>query len=305
MLIYYAWAAGEKALSYVPGGKYIYRGMSLVANAGERSKRRLAGTPTSYRLVRKAREMTPPGGSILDIGTGWHHHDAFMLYLCGDYRIHLFDVEDKSSIAYIKIYLQHLLDIAEEVSQELALDVEHIRRKLQPLLALQTREEVYKACNFSLCITDQTNEPFLPVSSIDFMVSNCVLTHIPPAILGPELAALRLMLKPGGMMYMMIGHDDHWSFHDPSVNQFNYYRFSDRFYEKLFETRFEYQNRMVKSEWLSYYDRAGLAVVDYWANVTDESRQNIRQLQRIDERFAGYPLDELATVHSYFLLRAA
>ncbi|MEA2791596.1 MAG: hypothetical protein QOG73_4002, partial [Acetobacteraceae bacterium] len=41
MLIYYAWAAGEKVLSYVPGGKHIYRGMSNIANAGERSKRRL------------------------------------------------------------------------------------------------------------------------------------------------------------------------------------------------------------------------------------------------------------------------
>jgi hypothetical protein len=53
---------------------------------------------------------------------------------------------------------------------------------------------------------------------------NCVLTHIPPAIVKPELAALRLMLKPTGKMYMMIGHDDHWTFHDPSANQFIYYR---------------------------------------------------------------------------------
>ena len=304
MLIYYSWAAGEKALSYTPGGKSIYRALSRIANAGERSKRRLAGTPTSYRLVRKARECTPPGGTILDVGTGWHHHNSFLLYLCGDYRVYLFDVEDKSTVEYIKVYIQHLLDNVQEVATELSLDPDHIRQKLQPLLALATREDIYRACNFSLCITDQTNEPFLPVGSIDFMVSNCVLTHIPPNILGPELLAFRLMLKPEGMMYMMIGHDDHWSFHDSSVNPFNYYRYSDRMYSMLFDTKFEYQNRMVKSEWLPYFERAGLHVVDYWGFVDDIGRRRIQDLPSIDERFAKYPLDELATVHSYFLLRA-
>jgi hypothetical protein len=104
MLIYYAWAAGEKALSYVPGGKHIYRGMSNIANAGERSKRRLAGTPTSYKLISRAREVIPPGGTVLDVGTGWHHHDAFMLYLCGDYKMFLFDVERRQSTTSESIF---------------------------------------------------------------------------------------------------------------------------------------------------------------------------------------------------------
>ncbi|MGE4046923.1 MAG: hypothetical protein AB7F35_18825 [Acetobacteraceae bacterium] len=305
MLLYYTWAASEKILSCMPGGRQVYRGLSRIVNAGTRSKRRLGGTPTSYRLVRKARECTPRGGTILDVGTGWHHHDSFLLYLCGNYRIFLFDVEDKSSVDYIKTYLRHLLDIVDEVAAELSLDPDIIRSKLQPLLVLRTREDIYRACNFTLCITDRTAEPFLPVGSVDFMVSNCVLTHIPPAVLGPELIALRLMLKPQGMMYMMIGHDDHWSFHDPSANQFNYYRYSDRYYRTMFETGFEYQNRMVKSEWLPYFDRAGLQVMEYWGRITDQSRQNIRMLPAIDDRFSGYPLDELATIHSYFLLRPA
>jgi len=171
------------------------------------------------------------------------------------------------------------------------------------LPGIQTREEIGRVCNFTLCITDQTNQPFLPVGSVDFMVSNCVLTHIPPSIVKPELAALRLMLKPTGLMYMMIGHDDHWSFHDGTANQFNYYRYSDRLYATIFETKFEYQNRMTESEWLPIFAEAGLKVVDYWGNVTDESRQQIKNLPRIGERFSSYSLDELATVHSFFLLQ--
>jgi hypothetical protein len=303
MLKYYMWAAAEKTLSIIPFGGAVYRGASIVANAGSRSKRRLTGCYTSYELVRKARELTPQGGTILDVGTGWHHHDSVLLYLCGkDYKIHLFDVEDKARLGYLRTYFEHLLENLDELKCEIGLDEDATRQKLRYLLTLGSRQEIYRACNFELHITTQTATPFLPDHSVDFMVSNCVLTHIPPAVVEPELRALRRMLKPDGSMYMMIGHDDHWAFHDPSANQFNYYRYSDKFYSLLFDTRFEYQNRMVKSEWLPIFERAGLRILHYYPEITDESRRQIQALPHIDERFARYPLDELATVHSYFLL---
>ena len=37
--------------------------------------------------------------------------------------------------------------------------------------------------------------------------------------------------------------------------------------------------------------------------VSDDTRQQIRALPHIDKRFARYSLEELATRHSYFLLR--
>jgi SAM-dependent methyltransferase len=303
MIKYYLWAGAEKALSYAPFGRQVYRGMSRVANAGQRSRRRLVGCSTSYELVRTAMAHLPDGGTILDVGTGWHHHDSFLLYLVGDYKIYLFDVEDKARLDYLHTYFEYLLEHLDDVVRELGVDPAAARAKLEHLLTLDSREAIYRACNFELCITDQTDRPFLPEHSVDFMVSNCVLTHIPPHILGPELIALRRMLKPGGAMYMMIGHDDHWSFHDSSMNRFNYYRFSDRFYRMLFETRFEYQNRMVKSEWLPVFEKAGLRVVSYLPDINDECRQDIQALPRIAPRFAKYPAEELAIAHSYFLLQ--
>ena len=256
-------------------------------------------------LVRKAREVVPEGGTILDVGTGWHHHDSVLLYLYGaNYKIYLFDVEDKARLDYLRTYFQHLLQVLDELEQAIGLDKQSARERLNYLLTLRSREEIYKACNFELCITRKTDLPFLPERSIDFMVSNCVLTHIPPAIVEPELKALRRMLKPTGMMYMMVGHDDHWAFHDPMMNQFNYYRYSDKFYHMIFDTKFEYQNRMVKSEWLPIFQRAGLKIIDYHANVSDESRRQIAALPHIDERFAIYSKEELATVHSHFLLQS-
>jgi hypothetical protein len=242
MLIYYTWAAAERTLSILPGGHYVYRGLSMLANAGNRSTRRLGGCSTSYRLIRMAPDLTPAGGKIVDVGTGWHHHDAFLLYLCADYKIYLFDAADKARLSYIRTYLQHLLDQMDELEHELApFDVGAATAKISHLLSLASREMIYRVCNFEHLITRQTDEPFLPENTVDFMVGNCVLTHIPSAIVEPELKAFRRMLRPSGYMYMMVGHDDHWAFHDPSANMFNYYRYSDKFYSLIFDTAFEYR----------------------------------------------------------------
>src|ERR1700749_3711246 len=103
MLKYYAWATAEKALSLVPLGDRVYQAASLVANAGGRSERRLKGCSTAYRLVRKARAVEPHRGTILDVGTGWHHHDPVLLYLYNEnYKIYLFDIEDKARLGYLR-----------------------------------------------------------------------------------------------------------------------------------------------------------------------------------------------------------
>ena len=51
--------------------------VGFLANA--RSKGRSMNFGTSFRLARKAKEIVPRGGTVVDVGTGWFHHDAFLL----------------------------------------------------------------------------------------------------------------------------------------------------------------------------------------------------------------------------------
>jgi hypothetical protein len=303
MLRYYTWAVTEKSLSRVPGGKSLYRRVGRVVKA------KTQGTgpqlATSFPLARKAKELTPPGGTILDVGTGWFHHDAFLLYLIDDYTIYLFDIEDRGELEYIRNYITYLRDNIEWVSNELAIDAGRAHDKLTELLRLPDRTSIYERCNFIPCITDQLDRPFLPERSIDFMVSNCVLVHIRPHMLLPEMRTLRRMLKQGGAMYHMLGHDDHWAFHDPAMSwpSFNYLRYSERAYRVLFDTQLEYHNRIVRPEWLEIFSRSGLKVEEYEAVVNEQSHSNVRALARIAPRYARYSLDDLAIIYSYVLLR--
>jgi SAM-dependent methyltransferase len=297
---YYFWAIAEKMLFYMPWGKEIYQSLGHLILKNKKGAS--TSFKTSFRLIRKGKAVIPQGGTVMDIGTGWFHHDAFLLYLVGDYKIYLFDVEDKAELIYIKNYIHHLLSNIDLVSSELQISSNTIQNKLKPLLGLSSREDLYRRCNFTPCITNKTDIPFLPEDSIDFMVSNCVINHIPVHILIPELKSLRKMLKADGCIYFLIGHDDHWAFHDPSANQFNYYRYSDAYYKWMFES-FEFQNRLVKQEWLGLFERCGLFIKDYYADLTEESRKQILNLPHIDSRFAKYPLEELAIIHSYVLLQ--
>ena len=113
------------------------------------------------------------------------------------------------------------------------------------------------------------------------------------------------MLKKSGYMFHMLGHDDHWAFHDPAMQwpSFNYLRYSERTYRLLFESALEYHNRIVQPEWLDLFDQAGLEVKQYEAVINDTSRERVRSLPRIATRYSSYSIEALAVVYSYVLLQ--
>lgn len=301
MLLYYLWPAAEKMLGYLPFGESLYETVGSLHHRSSRGKS--DSFASGFPLARKARELVSPGGVVMDVGTGWFHLNAFLLWLIGDYKVYLFDVADKGRLPFIRNYLQHLYGNIDLLVQELGIDRDVSLRKLAELMRMETREEIYEACNFALCITKNTDTPFLPENSVDFMVSTCVLNHIPPDTLLPELVALRRILKPNGRMFHQLGHQDHWTYHDRSANQFNYYRYSDRWYSTIFDTKFEFHNRFVKQEWLALFRESALEVEEYDADITDQSREQIAKLPHIDSRFAKYPRDDLAIIATYVLLR--
>jgi hypothetical protein len=302
MLRYYVWAFGERALSLVPGGERFYRTVGRIA----KSKTQGSGTSfvSSLPVTKKVYELAAPGATIMDLGTGWFHHDAFLIHLVGDYRFVLFDIRDKAELTYIRNYLNNLLRHSHLIAAELGQEESAVRRRLQELLGLPSREAIYERCNFTLCITQETSRPFLPENSLDFVVSNCALVHIPPDILLPELVALHAMLKEGGYMYHHLGHDDHWAFHDPAMSwpSFNYMRYSERVWDGWFQS-LEYHNRLVKPEWIEIFQRCGFTIDEYNTYITEESRDAVRRLPKVAMRFARYDIEELANIYSYVLVR--
>jgi SAM-dependent methyltransferase len=305
MLRYYLWPLAEQVLSYTPGGRSLFHGVGRIST--RRTRGRSDSFVTALPIVKRIRELVPTGATVMDVGTGWFHHVAFLVYLLGDYRLILFDVEDKAWLPYVRNYLSHLRERSALVARELELDEAHVRRRLDEVLELPTREAMYAHCGFEPRIVADPTRPFLPAHSVDCMVSNCVLVHIPPAVLLPELRTLRALLKPGGYMYHHLGHDDHWALHDPKMKwpSFKYMEYSERAWRSFFQTRLEYHNRLVKPEWIDIFRTCGLDIVEYGTRTSEESRRAIQRLRRIDARFQQHDPEDLAAIYSYVLLQPA
>lgn len=301
MLRYYAWPIAEQALGRIPLGHALYRWLGSIKHRADHT----SVLPSSLRLSERSRTLKPAGGHALDVGTAWYHRDAFLLYLIGGWRVTLFDIADKSTLGSLRAHIRSLAAHAESVGPAVSRSPEEVRDRLNALLSLPTRDAIYATCHFRPVITSRTDEPMTAEGSVDLVVSNCVFNHIPVPVLGPELRAIRATLKPDGVMNVLIGHDDHWAFRDPTATMFEYYRFSDRTYRLLFETPFEFQNRMVWPEWVRVFEGAGLRVVAHEAYVTPESRRAVEALPTLCGRFAGVAPEELAIIHSYATLAGA
>lgn len=301
MIKYYSWAIAEKVLSYVPYGDKIYYGLGRKL---ERNRKGRSGPMQSaLNLVQEGLSLIKENDSILDVGTGWYHHEPFLFYLAGNYKIYLFDVMDKAEINYIKNYLIGISERLSEICCFLNIPLDYSRSKLNNILCLDNKTEIYEACDFHPIITQKTNSLFLPANSIDLMISNCVINHIPLSILKPELIVLKRILKSTGKMHFLIGHDDHWAFRDHSANMFQYYKYSDSYYKLIFETDFQFQNRLVKNELEKLFAESGLKVFKYFPHQTDLSLSEIRKLRNVvNKRFSNSPDEELSVIHSYFTL---
>ena len=302
MIKYYSWAIAQKVLSYVPGGDKVYYGLGSIVQ--KNVKGRAGPMSSAINLVKNIQNLVGKDAVIMDVGTGWYHHEPFLLYLCGFSKFYLFDVVEKSKFIYIKNYLNGIIDNIEVISNELQIDESNAIDKINELLSCNSKKEIYKICNFEPVITKDTNRLFMPENSIDLMVSNCVLNHIPLDILKPELKILKKILKPNGYMHFLIGHDDHWTFHDLKMNKFQYYIYSDKYYKRLFETNFQFQNRLVKKELIDLFDQCGLILTNYFEHKNNSSRAEIEKIiHKLDSRFSKYSIDDLSIIHSYVTLQ--
>jgi hypothetical protein len=104
------------------------------------------------------------------------------------------------------------------------------------------------------------------------------------------LAECRRLLRPDGAVSSRIDLSDHFSHFDHSLSPYNYLRYSDRTW-RLVNSELLHQNRLRRSDYVSAFERAGLAVV-----AERPWRPKAALPDDLDPRFRGYAPDDLAVV---------
>jgi SAM-dependent methyltransferase len=133
----------------------------------------------------------------------------------------------------------------------------------------------------------------LDACSVDFVSNTATLEHIPAADLVPILRECRRLLRPGCVMSSRIDLQDHYSYSDPSITQYNFLRYSERSWRRL-TPRTHYQNRLRRPDYLQAFEDAGFEILEERCNApTPEDLEVLQKLGVHPEFRARYSLEDL------------
>jgi 2-polyprenyl-3-methyl-5-hydroxy-6-metoxy-1,4-benzoquinol methylase len=126
----------------------------------------------------------------------------------------------------------------------------------------------------------------------DYAHSTSTLEHVPRDEIGPLLTECRRLLRPGGVLTLMIDYNDHYASFDPSCSPYNFLRFSERRWRK-YSPSFHYQNRLRHSDYVRLVELAGFEITEVTTvDPTDLDRRWLHE-HEIDSSFLGYDSEDL------------
>lgn len=140
-------------------------------------------------------------------------------------------------------------------------------------------------------------------NSIDFILSNATMEHIPQIHLPDIMKECHRILKPGGIMSNAIDYRDHWSFFDPTISVFNYLQFNDKEWNRL-NPSIMYQNRMRHKDHMEIITECGFEVLEEIPDYPDQSEINQLKELVLNAHFKdNYTLEDLSIKSCMLVLR--
>jgi SAM-dependent methyltransferase len=144
-----------------------------------------------------------------------------------------------------------------------------------------------------------------PPNSIDYVTTTKVLSFIPPNVLREILRECGRILRPGGVMSVLIDYRDNYRHFDKSISVYNFLQYSDETWERRYNSPLFHQNRLRHCDYRRLFSEVGLQVVrdePGYDGTIEAARERLANLQ-LSERFSAYNPDDLAPVRGIFVLR--
>jgi SAM-dependent methyltransferase len=236
---------------------------------------------------------------VLELGTGWHPVIPIGLYLSGAEDIVTFDGTLHIEPVMIRETLQIYLDYAASGQLGVILPTWREDRlvRLREVLDAGVEESAFdmlKRFGITLMIGDARTVD-LPSASVDFIVSNSTLEHIPADVISAILKEFGRLLAPGGVMSHFIDMSDHFAHVDPSITVYNFLTFSDRAW-RLIDNRIVHLNRLRINDQRELLARNGFRVIHEDNSVS----QGPEALEKVTlaPRFRAYDRADVMVTHS-------
>jgi SAM-dependent methyltransferase len=243
---------------------------------------------------------TLTGKTILEIGSGWELLLPHLFSLGGAARVYLTDqtalLDEMTLSEGLANFRLHRERIIETLGIEPA---EFDRETSQPVESVKGYMERHRFVYLAPCDCRQLS---LESGTLDAVTSRSVLEHIPPPVLKDILRESFRLLRPGGVGCHFVDNSDHWEHLDRSISRVNFLRYSDRTFALTHLNSLNYQNRLRHSEYEEMLRDCGFEMVHQY-HVVDPGAVEALKTLPLAPRFQKFPVEDLATVDSYFLAR--
>ncbi len=285
MIRYLAAAMALKVFSSTSLTRRAYRALGNSAGGRKRSTGRMQG----YYLERVKRMLDladrfgvpKDGDKIVELGTGWLHWEAITTRLFFDVHGVLYDVWDNRQMDGLKNYLRQFDGMLPQLEVEESRR-QSARRMIARILDLDDYRDLYRLLGFEYRVDPSGSLGTIEKGVFDLVVSAGVMEHIPAGDASQFVHGISSLLKPGGHSVHSINIRDHLRQYDRSLPQKQYLRYSDRAWRIFFENDVQYINRIQRSDWIRFFQDAGL-VLDL--EVAED--EDLRGL-KIAGKYAGY-----------------
>jgi hypothetical protein len=141
----------------------------------------------------------------------------------------------------------------------------------------------------------------LPDGSVDLLVSNNTLEHIPRVVIAGIFGEFRRLAGPDSVMSHFIDLADHYAGFDKKITAYNFLKYRERTW-RLFNNSLHYQNRLRIPDYRALHTGAGWKIVD--ERNTSRPVEQLRSVELAQE-FASYSEAELLVCKSLITSRPA
>src|SRR5579875_3451202 len=300
-------AALQGAIAPLPARHHINRLLQRhltgsLALSSERFEAKLAQCARHLERFAAVRGGGALPATALEIGTGWQPIVPLGLALAGVREVTTFDVApllDRESVTRVLERYARALETGALASRLPSLERERARELLATGRAPTAAWELLAHAGVRAHVGTLAEAGLRP-GSIELIVSNNTLEHIPPAELADLFGELARLAAPGAVMDHFIDLSDHYAHFDRSLSELNFLRFPARTW-RLFNNRLHYQNRLRIGDYTALIERAGFRVVDQ--RLERGSEQALAQISLAPE-FRHYRREELLVLRAWITARA-
>ncbi len=217
----------------------------------------------------------------LEIGTGYSLISAITLSLLGFNKVLTVDITRDITFGSLKKQMKHFDDIqfVKKILTDSKYSHSELNEKVALIKSVASIDELLNLLNIVYIAPYKLDDIEKHATHFDYITSQVVLEHISPSILEALFKKTKNWLSKGGYCVHTINFIDHFAnpgvFQDKSISEFNFLKYSDRYWNFWAGNSIAYTNRLSYLFYLELCIKYNIEIVDFIGeNYSDRVEQN-------------------------------